>query len=220
MHRTWLPLIVLVVSSLVGDALTRTQANSVDRERQLQAATEVIRNLPATVGPWRSVPAEPISENALRILQCRAHASLSFVNDDTGERVSVVLMAGTAGPMVAHTPESCYESGSFEMVEASHAESIASSGGLTDTFERVTFRPKSGGPALQRIYHAWRKSQGRWEAPRNPRLALGGEAMLYKLQMATSVPDKPADETAGSDACRCLLESLIPVLDQAINNRG
>jgi hypothetical protein len=214
-----MPLIVLVVSSLVGDALTRTQANSVDRERQLQAATLAIRCLPATFGPWRSVPAEPISENALRILQCRAHTSLSMVNDETGERVSVVLMAGTAGPMVAHTPESCYESGSFEMVEAAHAESITSSGGLTDIFERVTFRPKSGGAALQRVYHAWRTSQGRWQAPRNPRLALGGEAMLYKLQIVTSVPDKPADETAGSDACRRLLEALIPVFDLSVNNQ-
>jgi len=142
------------------------------------------------------------------------------VNDETGERVSVVLMAGAAGPMVAHSPESCYESGSFEMVEAARAESIFSSGDLTDTFERVTLRPKSGGPAWQRIYHAWRKSQGRWEAPRNPRLALGGEATLYKLQLATSVPENPADETAGSDACRRLLEALIPVLDQAMNNRG
>jgi hypothetical protein len=218
MHRTWLPLIVLVVSSLVGDALTRTNANGVDRERQLQAATEAIRNLPATFGPWRSVPAEPVSENALRILQCRAHASLSFVNDETGERVSVVLMAGTAGPMLAHTPKACYESGSFEIVEAARAESISSSGGQTDAFEKVTFRPKSGGPAWQRMYHAWRKSQGRWEAPRNPRLALGGEPMLYKLQLATNVAEKSADDTTSSDACRRLLEALIPVLDRMLNN--
>jgi hypothetical protein len=219
MHRTWLPLIVLVVSSLVGDVLTRSNANGVDRERQLQAATAAIRNLPATIGPWRSVPSESLSETTLRILQCRAHASLSFVNDETGERVSVALMAGPAGPMIAHTPEACYESRSFDLAEAPRAESLSSSGGATDTFERVTFRPKSGGPALQRIYHAWRKSQGRWEAPRNPRLALGGEAMLFKLQLAASVPDRPADDPAGSDACRHLLEALIPVLDRTLNDQ-
>jgi hypothetical protein len=219
MHRTWLPLIVLVVTSLVGDALTRSNANVVDRERQLQAANDGLRNLPTTIGPWRSIPGEALSEAALRILQCRAHASLSFINDETGERVSLILMAGAAGPMVAHTPESCYESGSFEMVEAARTESISSAGGRTDTFERVTFRPKSGGPALQRIYHAWCRSRGRWEAPRNPRLSLGGEAMLYKLQLATSVPDKPADDSAGSDACRHFLEVLIPALDHTLSNR-
>lgn len=217
MHRTWLPLIVLVVSSLIGDALTRTQANFVDRERQLQFATEAIRNLPATIGPWRASPAEALSETVLRMLQCRAHANLLFVNDETGERVSLVIMAGTSGPMVAHTPATCYESGAYEMVEGSRVEAVSSAGGLIDTFECVAFRPKAGGPALQRIYHAWRKSQSRWEAPRNPRLALGGEAMLYKLQLATSVPEKSADDSATSDACRRFLEVLIPVLDRTLD---
>jgi len=218
MHVKWLPLIVLVVSSLVGDVLTRSPASSVDRERQLQFATEAIRNLPAAVGPWRSIPAEPLSENALRMLQCRAHASLWFVNGETGERVWVVLMAGAAGPMVAHTPESCYESGSFETAEEACAEVISSAGGQSHTFERVAFRAKSGGPVRERIYHAWRKSQGRWEAPRNPRLALGGEAMLYKLQLATTIPEKSTVNTAGSDACQRLLEVLVPALDRLLND--
>lgn len=219
MHRTGLPLIVLVVSSLVGDLLTRSNANGVDRERQLQAAAHAIGNLPATIGPWRPVAADAISENALRILQCRAHASRIFVNDQTGERVSLVLMAGAAGPMMAHTPEACYESGSFVMVEAAQAEAISSSDGQSATFERLAFRPKSGGLAIQRIYHAWRRSQGRWEAPRNPRLALGGEAMLYKLQLATSISEKGTDEPAGSAACRSFLDALLPALDRTLNNQ-
>ena len=218
MHRTWLPLIVLVVSSFAGDVLTRSNAIGVERERQLQAATRVIGNLPDCVGPWRSGPAENLSENVLRILQCRAHTSRTFVNDDTGERVSLILLAGAAGPMVAHTPESCYESGSFELAEAARAETVSASASQADTFERITFRTKSGG-SVQRIYHAWHKFQGRWTAPRNPRIALGGEAMLYKLQLATSLPDKPAEETAGPDGCRRFLEALIPVLDKSLNDQ-
>ena len=68
-----------VLIPAVGDVLTRSNANGVDRERQLQAAGDAIRNLPATVGPWRSTPAEALSETALRMLQCRAHASQSKV---------------------------------------------------------------------------------------------------------------------------------------------
>ena len=120
--------------------------------------------------------------------------------------------------MVAHTPEVCYESGSFEIAEVASAESISSSGGAADTFERVTFRPKSRGGAMQRVYHAWRKSQGRWTAPRNPRLALGGESMLYKLQLTTSIPDNSTDDQNSSDAGRRFLEELIPVLDHTLNN--
>jgi hypothetical protein len=218
MHRPWLSLVVLVLSSLLGDALTRSNANGVDRERQLQWATQAIENLPASVGPWRSVPAEGLSENVLRTLQCRAHASRSFVDEETGQRVSLVLMAGSAGPLLAHTPETCYESGSYEIAESARPDSIASSSGAVDTFERVTFRAKSRSGALQRVYHAWRNSQGRWAAPRNPRLALGGEPMLYKLQLATSISDKPAEGRDSSDACRRFLEQLIPVLDSTMNN--
>jgi hypothetical protein len=177
----------------------------------------VIRNLPETAGPWRASPAEALSEDVLRAIQCRAHASLWFVNVETGERVSLIMMAGAAGPMLAHGPELFYESGSFDLVETARTENIPSADGRTDTFERLAFRSKSDRQPLQCVYHAWRKSQGRWEAPRSPRLALGGEAMLYKLQVATSIVAKTADGSAGSDACRRLLEVLVPVLDRVMN---
>jgi hypothetical protein len=43
--------------------------------------------------------------------------------------------------------------------------------------------------------------------------------MLYKLQLATSVPEQSAGDSTGSDACRGLLQALIPVLDRTLNDQ-
>ena len=64
-----------------------------------------------------------------------------------------------------------------------------------------------------RVYYAWRKFAGPWEAPNRPRLALGGQPMLYKLQMAGDAPTRADDNSLESDAARRFLNDLLPVLD-------
>jgi hypothetical protein len=159
---------------------------------------------------------EPLSENVLQILGCRAHQSRTYVDDLTGEQVALTLLAGAAGPLVAHTPDVCYPSTDFDVAEPVGSEVLRGTGARADTFDRATFRSRSVDARRQRVYYAWRKFDGPWQVPPNPRLALGGQPMLYKLQLAGDAPADPG-VSSPSDPARRFLTDLLPVLDEMLN---
>jgi hypothetical protein len=214
--RLLLPVVLLVAVSLLGAYLCRTLAGGGDSERLLQLAGENVSRLPETIGAWRMEKSDPLSENVMQILGCRAQQSRVYADDQTGDQVALTLLVGDAGPLVAHTPDVCYSSTDFEIAEPAGAEVIRGSGARADTFDRATFRSRSLDGRKQRVYYAWRKFDGPWQVPPNPRLALGGQPMLYKLQLAGE-----AQETAGnspqSDPVRRFLADLLPVLDRTLS---
>lgn len=215
MNRLFLPVIALAAASLAGDALCRSLARGGDPERLLQMASENLTRLPEQIGPWRSTKAEPLSDDVLQMLDCRAHEARIYVNDETGETVGLMLLAGAAGPLVSHTAEVCYGSAAYEIVEPPASQKIRGSGDEADTVHSVTFRSHSVNGQTQRVYYAWRRFEGPWQAPANPRMALGGQPMLYKLQLAGEAPPE-GTASAESDSARRFLVDLLPALDKAL----
>lgn len=224
--RVWIGLVVLAVVSFVGDRLCRSMASGASQEEQLRVVSAAVAQLPESFGKWRTVESEPLSERTLEMLQCRAHQSRVYVDDETGERVSLILLAGVTGPLVAHTPEICYSSSTFEIVERSRPEEIRGTGDRADTFDRVLFQSKGLAGQNQEVYYAWLPPGGHWQAPKNPRWALVGTPVLYKIQLATTVsseraePDNSAEDAGpAASAGRRFLDDLLPVLDSVLQNR-
>lgn len=217
MKRTWFAIVALIFVSLLGDALCRTLASSIDRDKLLQAAGERVNRLPTRIGHWRMTKSEPLDEKVLSVLRCTAHEQRVYTDDQTGETVSLILLAGTAGPLLAHTPEICYSSVDFETLEPPHPETIRGTGDAADIFNEVTFRARTVTGENLRVLYAWRKSQGPWLAPKNPRLALGGQPMLYKLQLAANVPAGSPQDRSASDQARRFLDDLVPFLDDTLS---
>lgn len=217
--RVWSGLIVLVLVSVLGSYWCRNAASAGgNQERLLQLAGEAVHRLPDAFGPWRSVSSDPLTADVLAMLQCRDHESRSYANTETGERVSLILLAGKAGPMVSHTPEVCYESAAFEVVAPARPEEIRQSGQTSDVFDRVIFRSNSVAGEMQAVHYAWRRAEGSWQAPRNPRMTLGGAPILYKLQLAT-VAELEADEERTPTVGQRFLEELLPALDPLLSVR-
>lgn len=215
-------LATLIAISLAGDRLCRRAVSAGDQERCLRIGSAVVKRFPTSFGAWRSIDSEPLSDRAVEMLQCREHTSRLYINDETGEKVSLFLIVGFAGPMLAHTPEICYSSADFEVVDSSAPEVVRDIDGAVDTFDRVKFQSKSVGGGRQIVYYAWRTLAGAWQVPRHPRLSLGGEPMLYKLQLAAAVQE-PARRGGAAverpDACRHFLDDLLPVLDPILASR-
>jgi len=214
--RIWVGLAVLAGVSLAGDYICHRLAGAADQERLLEKASQGVGALPADIGPWRLERTEPFDEAVLRILKCRIHQSRVYVDEQTGDSILLTLLAGFAGPMVAHTPEFCYSSTEFELDESPKAEVIRQTDGQADTFGHVAFRSKSLAGQRQEVFYAWRKHDGPWEAPLSPRLALGGQPMLYKLQLAIVCPASAADKSYADETMRRFLADLLPVLDQIL----
>lgn len=216
MRHTWFAIVALVVISLLGDFLCRSMASSVDRDKLLKAAGDRINRLPTRIGHWRMAKSEPLDDDAIRMLRCTTHENRVYVDDQTGEVVSVILMAGIPGPLIAHTPEICYSSLDFEIIESAHPETIRGAGDRGDVLNEVTFRSRDVAVEKQRVFYGWRKVQGPWLAPSNPRLSLGGEPMLYKLQLAAKVPMELPQDQSASDTARRFLVDLLPALETSL----
>lgn len=218
--RVWFGLAALAAVSIAGDRICLHQATGgAEGERLLEIASRNIDALPETIGPWRMTASQPLDENAARMLQCRAHLSRSYRNDDTGESVSLMMLVGRAGPLLAHTPEVCYSSQSFETLEAAHPQVIRKNEADEDVFSSVLFASTTVGGEKQRVYYGWRPFVGHWVAPKNPRLALGGEPILYKLQVDAQEL-APANEKAPvADSIQRFLDDLLPALDRNLGGR-
>jgi hypothetical protein len=210
--RLLLPVAILVAVSLIGERLCRTLAGGGDSERLLQVAGVNVSRLPETIGAWHRHKSDPLSDNVMRILGCRAQQSCVYADDLTGDQVALTLLAGSAGPLVAHTPEVCYSSIDADITEPAGVIAVRGTGERADTFDRVMFRLRTVEGRKQQVYYAWRKFDGPWQAPRSPRLSLGGQPMLYKLQLAGEAAEKSGDSPE-SDSVRRFLEDLLPVLD-------
>ena len=208
--RPWLGLVALTVASLLGTTFSRSKVNTIERERLLQAAAEEIESLPAAFGPWRAASAEPLSDDLLRTLHCRAHQSRTYVKEGTGERVSLLLLAGSAGPLVALPPQACYEGDQLDSAEPGQPVTIED--GIQ--FLKFTLRSRAESEKALWTYLAWRTARGGWQAPRNPRLALGDQPMLFRLQVATVTGVNPAEGAAESDACRNFLSEFLHAVNQ------
>jgi len=214
--RTTVALAALVGLSLVGDFLCRTLASPVDREKLLESAAERVSRLPSQIGSWRMKRSAPLPDETLQMLRCRAHENRVYMDDQTGETVSLVLMTGTAGPLVAHTPEVCYSSVDFETIEPAHPEAIRQSGSGSDVFDQVTFRSRNVAADTQRVFYGWRTVSGSWVAPKNPRLSLGGEPLLYKVQLTGEAPPEKLSGASATDPARRFLKELLPALDEIL----
>lgn len=221
--RVWIGLVVLAAVSFTGDRICRSVASGSRQEQLFRVASDAVGKLPDAIGPWRAVEAQPLTDSVVGMLQCRAYQNRIYVNDETGERVSLILLVGSAGPLVAHTPEICYGSSAFELVENTKRVVVREAGGRPDTLNRVLFRSNSVGGERQQVFYGWRPPSGHWQAPNNPRLELGGFPLLYKIQLATidgvnaasSSEDAKPDESVNQR----FLDELLPVLDSLLQNR-
>lgn len=219
--RIWRGLAALVVVSFAGNAICQAISSGGDREQKLRLGAEAIGRLPESFGTWRMAESQPLDEAARAMLQCRGDTSRVYTDAETGESVSLVLLAGPAGPLVAHTPEVCYSSTSFDVLESAHPESVRKTDRSVDEFNRVLFRESTVAGRRHRVYYAWRPFSGSWTAPNRPRLALGGQPMLYKLQIGAveGMNSVLAGEGTQNDVGRRFLSDLLPILDEALSTR-
>ncbi|MBI3860375.1 MAG: exosortase-associated EpsI family protein [Planctomycetia bacterium] len=210
--RPWLGLFMLAATSILGNSFTRPSVNSIERERLLQAANEAIDQFPATIGPWRSESDEPLSDELIGALGCRAYQSRKYINDETGERVWLLLLAGSARPLATRAPQDCYEGEQFVPMDAATRESI----GDKDTVQQLALQSNSGTGRSLHTCFAWRKPGGRWEAPPDPRIALGTQPMLFRVQVAA---EPVSSDSTKANACRSFLADFIPAFDELLSSR-
>jgi hypothetical protein len=173
----------------------------------LTATQEQLDGLPAKIGNYELVGTEPLDGAALALLKPDAYTARNYLDAASGQRFSLMVLAGPALPLAVHTPDVCYASQTYvldsedELLEVPYREQV-------HVFRMVKLVPRAPTqPGLQVIY-GWNAGRG-YVAPSLARVRLAGYERLVKVQVA--IPTERERQWTAAQ-CRALMESLLPIL--------
>lgn len=141
------------------------------------------RNLPEKAGNWHKADEQVLEPDVLKMLQCEAYIARVYEHIQTGDRVTVAVLLGPAGPISVHTPEICYSSRDFTVSKTRTKTAIEDSSGKSHEFWEVLLKSHTSEMSSQRVLYAW-STGGPWDATASPRFAYAGAPYLYKIQLA------------------------------------
>jgi len=179
---------------------------------RLLAEARDLAQLPLALPGWRFQEARDMSPEALEMLQCPGYIQRVYVNESTGQAVNLAVLVGPAGPMAVHTPEICYSSREYSILQSRQRAVFPAGPSQDDELWTLTLGSPGVHGGQVRVYYGW-SDGGAWLAPEQPRFSLAGRPYLYKLQLATILP-RHGQSDGGNDPCAQLLEEFLPVFRQ------
>jgi hypothetical protein len=203
--RRWLALAMGVSITLGAGALYGSYSQRWGPPADLVAAAARLAELPHQIGAWKMVEELPMEKSALKMLECAAYANRRYINEHTGQSISLAILVGPPGPIAVHTPEICFSSRDYEIQSERQSVSVDESPSKRHTFWRVDFKSRNALADELRIYYAWSPG-GLWEAADSPRYEFTAAPLLYKIQLATPVASRLRGD--GADPGRQFLEDL------------
>lgn len=177
-----------------------------------RAAARRLRDVPERLGEWEVESTEALEPSIVKMLQCSGYLNRIYRHRSTGERLHVAVLAGPAGPISVHTPDVCYSNRNYQLSGGAQRLQVRAAQQPDEAFWDVTLRHADGPADALEVVYAWNDGAG-WQAPSQPRFALAGRPLLYKLQIARNVRPGHANET---ETCRSFLAGLLPALDRAL----
>lgn len=171
-----------------------------------------LRDVPERLGEWEVESTEALDPSIVKMLQCSGYLNRIYRHRSTGERLHLAVLAGPAGPISVHTPDVCYSNRSYQLTGGAERLQVRSDQRPDEAFWDVTLRHADRPEDTLEVVYGWNDGTG-WQAPTQPRFALGGRPLLYKLQIARNVRPGHANET---ETCRSFLAGLLPAIDQAL----
>lgn len=172
-NRRWI-VAAFVLLGLSGAVRYTRSLQFLNIERQSQNSPFPLRDVPNVLGTWRALEGAEttLDPEIAKIAGSTDHAIRTYVDDKTGERVTVLLLYGPATAVWAHTPEVCYPASGFKSVIPSREVKIP----LEPDSRSVAFREalygktRGGVTALHEVYYSflnggeWRSNmEGEWK---------------------------------------------------------
>ena len=205
-------LALVAAGSLATEALYGRLAGYGKRQAIIDAQGERLVRLPEHFGEWSMQQQTEISDHALTMLECRHYVARTYVHQGTGETVSITMLVGPAGPLVVHRPEVCFPSRKYEMTQRRRRAEFAGSD-PPPVFYATKFRSTVPGEGSIWAHYSWNTGSG-WQAPDDPRVALGAEPVLAKMQLITA--ESPGSKKDTPEIASRFLADFLPVADAAL----
>ena len=121
----------------------------------------------------------------------------------TGRVAVVSFISGIPGSVASHTPDVCYPGSGYRTLRGARKEPFALPDGRAGAAYVADFEKKTQ-TKLDRVRVRWAwTTDGAWIAPDNPRWQFASQLrvpMIYKVYVATSLPDGEGGEAQEDDA--------------------
>ena len=143
-----------------------------------------------------------------------------YVDQTTGQALTLVVVCGPPGPIATHNPETCYGGGYDPDNEPARIELPTLSGKPPAPFWVANYhRSRSASPWGLKIYWSWRGDVDPvWETGHKDdvRFRLASYQGVYKVYVIRSVPMKEGRDVEEDKASRQFLQALLPALEACL----
>jgi hypothetical protein len=167
-------------------------------------------DIPNSLGGWVSEPLK-LTEREISIGQIQSYWYRRYVHASTGKVLTVLLVAGSPGPIAAHTPEVCFAGAGYsDVAEPVRRPFSDRATGVSSEFWTMNFRKVDGAfPDPLRVTWSW-TADGMWQAAASPRFSFARYPVLYKLYVIQQLTR--LDDPDAKDTCDKFLSLLLPEL--------
>jgi hypothetical protein len=178
---------------------------------EMRAAGQRMDAFPAQFGDWKLSLNQELAEGIVKEFQCESYYSRSYVNQVTGEEVNVLLFLGPPGPLVRHPPEICY-SGRNILIGEPEKIDLQTSDGCKHQLKLLHYSSSGAIRPRFSVFTGYNFGTG-WCVPEIPRVALGGEPVLYKIQVLSTEPD---EQRGVPPATKAFCEEFFPLFQRLV----
>lgn len=226
--RVILAALIAVIALTLGSGLLHGQlSNRWGASEEVLAAAKKLQKLPEQIGPWKAQASRNSSVHLFATAGGAAGVSRAYAHGKTGQIVNLAVLVGPAGPVSVQISDLSYSSRDYEVLgdPIQFAVRLQRS---DEAFWRVDMRSRDIDAHILRLAYAWSRGNN-WLAPAHPRMAFGGQPLLFKLQLAAKLPPSAAAlfggrramgpseaEVSGADPCREFLQDFLPAFDMLV----
>jgi len=173
-----------------------------------------LKDLPESLGRWRAAEGSDtkLDPKVARIAGSSDHLLRSYVEEKTGDRVSVMVLYGRAEDAYSHTPEVCYPAAGYQTLMRPVDHEISLPGSTTPVhFRSGTYTRRGAGIVeYEEVYYTFLHN-GEWMPDTGSRWKMFRyHPGIFKLQLQRSVTELSDHSPT---------ESLLKELIREINGR-
>jgi hypothetical protein len=183
----------------------------------VDAAAAALAAVPDAFGEWARVDIPP--QELAKVYKSDSRQVVKrYRKGGDGPAVCLLLICGRRDSMIIeHNPTTCYKDwlGFQELPGGRKVAAPTGPGGRADEFYMHTFVKPGVTPTQLRLMWGWGDGRG-WSYPDEPRVALAGAPVLYKLYATRDLA--PGEEQDGSPDPILLdfLTAAVPAIDAAL----
>ncbi len=203
----------LVVAGIVrGMQATRYEED----KNSLVACPFPLKTIPKSFDGWRVLDGSQTVLDPLttRLTGSTDHMMSSYVDEQTGQMLSVLVLFGPAEPVMPHTPQVCYPASGFQAVGPTVDKDIKIGDHEVASFRSSVFAKPGGRTVIRNaVYHSF-LLDGRWSPAIDGRKLPRRSPGIFKVQIQRRVME--GEMRDGDEPIEDFVQKLLPVLEKMV----